>query len=286
MQAIPRTIVDRFAQIFAGTRVGFSAKEITEYFSRHSPLVKPYDHYAMNPTRVQLFVESVYALTPEQQYYSLNDLTFYEYECRYKYPAQEKREELRAQLHSFISETPIGLGYSQIRETEFRKDWVTAQGRLLTNPASAVTAARTMLETLLKTIISERGAEPDNSGSLSRLLRQAEDVLGFIRGQNQSEHQVLQGLTSVIEGVASISNSAGDRHGTVGGGSLDDPHLAVLCVNSCGTVGLSFINKHLLTPVTRRITRRSKEIRNRVQVYFLSIEYEEGLRMKKYRKKM
>lgn len=249
MQAIPRNIVDKFAQVFAGNRIGFSAKQITDYFSVHSPLVKPFDHYAMNPTRVQLFIESVYVLQPTQQYYSLNDLTFYVYESRYEYPSEELRQQLRDVLHSFISATPIGLGYSALRDTEFRKDWVTAQGRLLTNPASAVTAARTLLETVFKTIVSERGQQPDNSGDLGRLLRQAEDVLGFQRANNQAEHQILQGLASTVNGIATVSNEAGDRHGTVAGVSLDDPHLAKLCVNACGTIGLSFIEKHLLTPM-------------------------------------
>jgi|SRR5690554_5000996 len=150
MQAVPRVTVDKFARTFGGQRVGFSAKQITDYFTQYSPLVKPHDHYAMNPTRVQLFVESVYALTPEQQYYALNDLTFFEYESRYEYPPETERAYLREELHSYISKTPIGLSFSELRETAFRKDWVTAHGRLLTNPAAAVTAARTLLETFLR----------------------------------------------------------------------------------------------------------------------------------------
>lgn len=213
--------------------------------------MKPHDHYAMNPTRLQLFVESVYALTAEQQYYALNDLTFFEYESRYAYPPEVDRIALRQELHSYISVTPIGLGFSEIRETAFRKDWMTAHGRLLANPAAAVTAARTLLETLFKTIISERGGEPDNSGSLSRLLRQAQDAVGFVRAQSQAEHQLHQGIVTTVEGVAAISNAAGDRHGTVAGVSLDDPHLAYLCVNACGTVGLCFVKKHLFGPLVR-----------------------------------
>ncbi|WP_421910620.1 abortive infection family protein [Marinobacter sp.] len=252
MQAIPRATVDKFSRAFAGTRVGFSAKQITDYFTRYSPLVKPHDHYAMNPTRVQLFVESVYALTPEQQYYSLNDLTFFDYESKYEYPSEEMRTRLRGELHSYISLNPIGLGFSEIRETEFRKDWLTAHGRLLTNPPAAVTAARTLLETLFKTIVSERDKEPDGSGNLGRLLKQAEEAVGFVRAENQAEHQLLQGLVSTIDGVSSISNNAGDRHGTVAGVNLDDPHLAYLCVNACGTAGLCFIKKHLFEPMPQQ----------------------------------
>jgi hypothetical protein len=126
---------------------------------------------------------------------------------------------------------------------------MVSYGRLSTNPAAAVTAARTLLETVFKTIISERGGIPDTSGDLARLMRQVQEAVGFLRPENQSEHQIVQGLATVIGGVAAISNVAGDRHGTVERVSLQDKHLAVLCVHSCGAVGLSFIEKHLFAPM-------------------------------------
>jgi hypothetical protein len=150
------------------------------------------------------------------------------------------------------------------QSTEFRKDWMTAYGRLSSNPAAAVTAARTQLETVFKTIVSERGGTPDASGDLAKLMRQAQGAVGFLRATNQSEHQIVQGLATAIGGIAAISNAAGDRHGTVQGVTLQDKHLAVLCVHACGTVGLSFIEKHLFAQMShsryaRR--RRSREFR-------------------------
>jgi hypothetical protein len=208
MQSLPRVLVDSFAEAFAGISVGFSAIQITKYFQQYSNLVKPSDHYAMRPTRRQLFIESVYSLSPKLQYYSLNDLTWSEHESRYQYPSEEKRTLLRNNLHNFISNDPIGLGFSAIRETAFREDWITCYSRLQNNPASCITASRTMLETILRTIVNERGEEPDTSGDLGRLLRQVQDVIGFNRQDRQPEHQVLQGLASVIIGICSISNAA------------------------------------------------------------------------------
>ncbi len=247
MQAVPRNIADKFAHAFADGKVGFSAKQITEYFTRYSNLVKPHDHYGMNPTRYALFIESVYALNPKQQYYALNDLTWSEYPSKYPYPDEAKRRALRHQLHSFISPSPVGLSFSKVRATAFREDWMTAYGRLTTNPAAAITAARTLLETTLKTIVAERGETPDDSGELGRLLKQAEDVLKFSRGERQAEHQILSGFTNIINGIAAISNAAGDRHGLVAGTSIDDPYLADLVVHAAGVVGLAFIDLHLLS---------------------------------------
>jgi len=248
MEHLPRTLVDNFAQAFAGGRIGFSAREITDYFIQYSNLVKPFDHYGINPTRKELFIESVYSLLPKLQYYALNDLAFSVHPSKYAYPSEEVRNGLRAQLHSFISPSPIGLSFSCIRETAFREDWVICQSRIQNNPAAAITAARTMLETLLKTIIRERGGIPEGGGDLGRLIRQTEDILGFNRTAEQAEHQVLSGLAGAVNGIASISNEAGDRHGTISGRSIDNPYLANLCVNASGTIGLAFIEMHLFTP--------------------------------------
>jgi Abortive infection C-terminus len=245
MHAVPRNLVDKYAQLFAGRNVGFSTKQITDYFTQFSNLVKPYDHYGVNPTRKQLFIESVYALNPKNQYYALNDLTWNIHTSKYTYPNDNDRQALRLELHSFISPDPIGLRFSQIRETAFREDWAACLTRLESDPASTITAARTLLETLLKTIIQERGPQPDSSGDLGRLLKQAQDQVGFDRSQDQAKHQILSGLATVINGLAALSNRAGDRHGLVHGQSIDDPALASLCVNAAGTIGIAFIELHL-----------------------------------------
>jgi Abortive infection C-terminus len=87
-------------------------------------------------------------------------------------------------------------------------------------------------------------------------MRQAQETVGFLRADNPSEHQIVQGLTTAIGGVAAISNAAGDRHGTVQGVSLQDKHLAVLCVHACGVVALSFIEKRLFAPMQSRFATR------------------------------
>lgn len=246
MQAVPRNLADKCAQAFAGPKVGFSEKEITDYFTGHSNLVKPFDHYGINPTRKQLFIESLYSLNPKQQYFALNDLCWDEKTSKYSYATKAEREELRDQLHAFISPDPVGMRFSSITEPAFREDWASCVTRLPDNPASAITAARTMLETLLKTIVSERGETPEASGDLGKLLKQAEDAVGVDRKDDQAVHQILGGLTTTVSGIAAVSNRAGDRHGLVSGQSIDDPDLAQLCIHAAGTVGIAMIELHLL----------------------------------------
>lgn len=123
-----------------------------------------------------------------------------------------------------------------------------AQSRVHSNPSAAITASRTMLEALLKTIITERGEPPDTSGDLGKLFKQAQKCVRFDSVKQKAEHMVFSGMASVINGIATISNEAGDRHGTVGGKSIEDPYFANLTLNAAGTIGLAFIEMHLLTP--------------------------------------
>lgn len=249
MQPIKRAIVDRYATHFAGNKVGFSAQEITDYFCKYSNYVRPLEQYGFKPKRSELFIESVYQLRPKQQYYALNDLAFIIQDSRYDYPDEETRNKLLEELHCSVSPDPLGIRISKLRETAFREDWATAISRIDGEPASAITAARTMIETILKTIIKERQNEPDTSGDIGKLLKQTETILDFKASENQSEHQILSGLSSVINGISSISNIAGDRHGTIMGKSIEEPFIAQLVINAAGVIGITFIELHLLTPV-------------------------------------
>ena len=212
-------------------------------------MVKPYDHYGFTPKRFELFIESLYSLLPKDQYYALTDLCVNPPKMKYEIPSEETRRKLLFQLHSYLNPNMIGLAFSELREHIFRQEWFTAYSRIIPSPSSAITAARTLLETTFKTIIKERGYEPDTSGDLSRLLKQVEEVLDFRGAEIQEEHRILSGLVNIINGVSGLSNRAGDRHGTIGGLEIDDPKIAKLVVNACGTVGLFFIELHLFKDI-------------------------------------
>lgn len=258
MRAVPREIAEKFADQFAGKNTGFSGKEITDYYLKYSNMVKPLEHYGFNPTRRELFIDSLYALPPKEQYYALTDLCMNPPDMKYDVPQESVRERLNNELHGFLNPTPIGLQYSRLREHIFREDWFTAYNRILSNPAAAITAARTLLETIFKTIISERNKNPEDPSSLMRLLRQTQRLLGFEPAQLPEEHQIIQGLANIINGVATLSNRAGDRHGLIDGLSIDDPSLASFVVNACGVLGLFFIELHLFAEASESRSPRSE----------------------------
>lgn len=188
MDYIPRPIADRFASAFAGEKAGFSAKQITDYFSRYSNLVRPFDQYGMKPSRKELFIDSLYSLQPRSQYFALNNLVTTVHTSKNPYPDVTRRMQLRETLHNFISPNPVGLAFSAVSEPAYREDWIQAYRAITTDPPGAITAARTMLETILKTIISERDQKPVDAGDIGALLRQGEAVLSFVPGRQQAEH--------------------------------------------------------------------------------------------------
>ena len=103
IEHVPRALVEKFAHLFAGDKMGFSAKEISEYFIGYSNQVKHNDHYNIKLKRADLFINSLYQLDAKYQYYSLNDLTNNKQNSCYNYPTDKQRKELIEYLHSFIS---------------------------------------------------------------------------------------------------------------------------------------------------------------------------------------
>jgi hypothetical protein len=106
-----------------------------------------------------------------------------------------------------------------------------------------------MFETTLKTILAERSKADESGGDLGRLAKQVEKELGITPQDRPAEHQMISGIASIINGVCALSNEAGDRHGTIGGKSINDPTLAELCVNMCGALGVLFVELHLFTEI-------------------------------------
>jgi len=246
---VPIEIAEKFAMEFAGEKKGFSGKQITDFFSRYSNMVKPYEHYGIKLKRSELFIESLYKLLPKEQYYALTRLCRQPPLMKNEVPPEELRKNLFCELHSFHNVTPIGLMFSELEEHTFRQEWFKAYNRLISSPASAITSARTLLEKIFKTIITERNEIPANPSELSKLFKQTIDVLNFKKASRQEEYRILSGLTNIIYGVSGLSNASGDRHALVGNLEIDDPEIATLVLNASGTVGLFLIHLHLITPL-------------------------------------
>ena len=102
------------------------------------------------------------------------------------------------------------------------------------------------METTCKTVLTERGQDPDESGKLDRLFKRTAQELGIkaTDGAGQAVYQLINGLVQAVNGLAAVSNLAGDRHGLAAGEKITDHSLASLAVHAAGTVSLFIVQAH------------------------------------------
>jgi hypothetical protein len=206
-------------------------RELQELFLRYQsdmPSVNP----GLPPTKSEYFKQCVSALTPETQRHFLYDLCDDPPPASGSLPSRAGRIELLHALVGADGMSPLGVDLSVLSLDGVRRQWFVAASRLEASPSSAITAARALLETTCKTILSERQEAPDASGDLARLYKQAGRSLQIHKssGPSQPVHQMLNGLAQTIDGLAALSNRGGDRHGLPAGVRTTDRSLA-----PCGT---------------------------------------------------
>lgn len=245
MQPVPSSITERFAAAFCYGRKGYSLRELEDLFVQYQvdvPCVSP----GQPQTKGAYFNQCVVAMTPETQRQFLYDLCDDPPPARGQLPAPEKRLDLLRALAGVDGMSPLGVDLSGLSMHGVRSQWFASVSRLKSSPSSAITAARALVETTCKTILSERGEAPDASGDLIRLYRQTGRSLQIqaSSGSSQAVHQMLNGLSQAIDGLAALSNRGGDRHGLPGGVRITDRSVAVLAVHAAGSVSLFLVQTH------------------------------------------
>jgi hypothetical protein len=116
--------------------------------------------------------------------------------------------------------------------------WQRALDRRVTDPEGAITAARSLLESVCKHILDDLKCSYDDTSDLPKLYRLTSDALSIAPSQH-TEHvfkQILGGCTSVIEGLAALRNRLGDAHGAGRKRSRPAPRHAQLAVNLAGAM--------------------------------------------------
>jgi hypothetical protein len=127
-----------------------------------------------------------------------------------------------------------------------RDSWTLALERRVNHPAGAITMARTLLESTLKTILDDRGVTYKDGEDLPGLYKLVSGELGLAPAAYSEEafKQILGGCHSVIVGLGSLRNKVGDAHGS--GRTTYRPlsRHAALAVNLAGSMALFLIETH------------------------------------------
>jgi hypothetical protein len=137
-------------------------------------------------------------------------------------------------------DTTITDGLSSYDAPAVQAFWAKALERRAIDPEGAVTAASTLIEEVCKHIIEDSGGRWDSKWNIPKLYAEASKVLKLAPSQHEEEvfKTILGNCQSVVQGIGSLRNRAGDAH--AGGRSRVSfkPRHAALTVNLAGSMAL------------------------------------------------
>ncbi len=123
--------------------------------------------------------------------------------------------------------------------------WNKALSRREADPAGAITAARTLLETVCKHLLEDAdgNATYGSSDDLPKLYRQASELLNIAPSQHSQDafKRILGSAASIVEGLGTLRNKVGDAHASGGKPVKPAPRHAALAVNMAGSMALFLI---------------------------------------------
>jgi|APEBP8051072661_1049379.scaffolds.fasta_scaffold01119_9 hypothetical protein len=123
--------------------------------------------------------------------------------------------------------------------------WAKAIERRSADPEGAITAARTLIETVCKHILDAQGVAYDAAKiDLPELYRLTSKELRLAPGQHTEDtfKKILGGVTSVVNELGSLRNRLGDAHGQGKVPVKPGVRHAALAVNLAGSVAMFLVD--------------------------------------------
>lgn len=141
------------------------------------------------------------------------------------------------------NQAPADLAISQtltsLDKEYVTKAWHKALERRDQDPDGAITAARTLLESLCKLVIDGSGQSYSEKDDLPKLYHQAALILNLAPSQHTEEifKTILGGCQQVVNGLGTLRNKIGDAHGYgEKSPTRPGPRHAALAVNLAGSM--------------------------------------------------
>jgi hypothetical protein len=227
---------------------GFSGPQILDFFSQYSADTESYPWGGGAPSRWQIFEDCLARFDSEQQKRIISDLLDYDGPMKYGPATSEDVEKIREWLGE--GSTPVAWPApttEKLNWVSVNQSWKKASEKITTDPAGAITAARSLLEGVCKHILDERKVSYSKDGDLQKLYRATTQALRLSPGEQGEDifRQVLGGCATVVTGMAGMRNLFSDAHGR----GVKDVEAATrharLAVNAAGTIATFMIESHL-----------------------------------------
>ena len=116
--------------------------------------------------------------------------------------------------------------------------WQKALERRATDAEGAITASRTLLESICKHILESAVVDYDDAAELPKLYGLTAKQLNLSPSQHTEQlfKQILGGCQTVVEGLGAMRNRHSDAHGKGQSGTKPAPRHAELAVNLSGAM--------------------------------------------------
>lgn len=132
----------------------------------------------------------------------------------------------------------VAEALSTVDSEHVRIAWKKAMDRRESDPEGAITAARTLLESVCKFILDENGIPYNDKDDLPKLYATGARELNLAPSQHPEQvfRQILGGCHAVVEGLSALRNRLGDAHGKGKAVPRPDSRYAELAVNLAGAI--------------------------------------------------
>lgn len=170
----------------------------------------------------------------------------------------ERREFLWSEFEPLLTRLETGVtspaeeditgGLERFNSDEVSRSWRRVLNRASTDPEGAITAARNLLETVLKHILDDLNVAYDHDAiELPDLYRTTAKELNLAPEQHQEQifKQILGGCAGIVGGLGALRNKLGDAHGKGAARVRPNERHARLSVNLAGSMALFLIETHL-----------------------------------------
>jgi hypothetical protein len=145
--------------------------------------------------------------------------------------------------HDADVEAQVGM----LNSASVRTAWTKAISRRATDPEGAITAARSLLESVCKTILDDL-SEPynDRKDDLPKLYHRVSKALKLAPSDHTEEQfkAILGGCTTVVNSLGAVRNRASDAHGQGRKSYRPASRYAALAVNLAGSMALFLMETH------------------------------------------
>ena len=134
--------------------------------------------------------------------------------------------------------TEISMQLTEVNSAHIQQLWDKALERMATDPDGAITAARSLVETVCKYILDNAGVSYTDRDDLPKLYCLVMQYFNLTPEQYSSEtiKRILGSSQAIVNGVAELRNKYGDAHGKGEKAIVPDTIMAELAINMAGSM--------------------------------------------------